>query len=59
VTEAIDLKTDPLVNAITAVIARTIEMGIAAEDVHILDALTYVYAIMQRYNDGTRPHKLN
>ena len=58
-TEEIDLKTDPLVNAISAVISRTIEMGICGEDPHILDCLAYVYAIMQRYNDGRRPHKLN
>jgi hypothetical protein len=59
VTEELDLQDDPLVNAISAVIAKTIEMGLCTEDTHILDVLAYVYATVQRVNDGTRPHKLN
>lgn len=57
--EPVDLETDPLVNAIAAVIAKTLQMGLVTEDTHILDVLAYVYATMQRYNDGTRPNKLN
>lgn len=57
--EPIDLNTDPLACAITAVIEKAVQMGWSTEDTHILDALAYVYAMMQRVNDGTRPHKLN